>query len=217
MLYTTLNLLIKEGAEREGYGQFLLHKGRAKYNPDSPIPLTEILNFTADKNDSLNNTLWALRCCTEHERAKSISKMLAALYAEHMEHFYTEKYPDDARVHNCNITVRRYNSGQSTMDELEDGAREAHTACVEASLAAWKTDWTPGKIVDGKWISGFTPNWSAPWAAAAIARDAAWTAANNIVMEAAQGTIAIAICSREYGADAERKWQTEKIKELLER
>ena len=214
MLYTTLNLLKQAGADREGYGQFLLHKRGAKHNPDSPIPLTEILHFPID---SVNNTLWALRCCTEPEEAKAISKMLAALYAEHMEHFYTAKYPDDPRVHNCNTTVSRYISGQTTMDELEDGARGAHAACVEASLAAWKTDWTPGKIVDGKWISGFAPNWSAPWAAAALARDAAWTAANNILLEAAQGALAIAICSREYGGDAERKWQTEQLKALLEK
>jgi hypothetical protein len=213
MLYTTFNLLKQAGADQEGYGQFLLHKLKATANPDSPIPLTEILYFT---NESLDNAIWSLRCCTEPEEAKSMSKLLAALYAEHMEHFYTEKYPDDPRVHSCNTTVPLYISGQTTMDELEDGARGAHAACVEASLAAWKTDWTPGKIVDGKWISGFAPNWSAPWAAAALARDAAWTAATNIVTEAAQGAMAIAICSREYDGDAERQWQSEKLKELLE-
>src|ERR1039457_1569058 len=135
MLYTTLELLDKAGADREGYGQFLLHKRGARHYPDVPIPLTELLNFTTD---SLNNTLWALRCCTEPEEAKAISKMLAVRFAEHMEHFYTEKYPDDLRVHDCNIAVARYISGQTTMDELEDGARGAHAACVEASLAAWK-------------------------------------------------------------------------------
>jgi hypothetical protein len=203
MLYTTLDLLTEAGADREGYGQFLQHKRDARHRPDSPVPLTEILNHSTD---SLNNTLWALRCCTAPNEAKSISKLVAALYAEHMEPFYTAKYPEDLRVHDCNTTV----------DELEDGARGAHAACVEASLAAWKTDWTPGKIVDGKWISGFAPNWSAPWAAAALARDAAWTAATDLLLEAAQGAISIAICAREYDGDAERKWQMERLRELLE-
>ena len=59
IISTTLNLLKKVGAWQGEYELILSRKNGA--NGDSPIPILEILEFSENSNDNLNNALWGAK------------------------------------------------------------------------------------------------------------------------------------------------------------
>ena len=68
----------------------------------------------------------------------SIARLFAADCAEHVLHFYEEKYPDEKRPRRAIEMARRFAKGEATSDELA-AARDA--AWDAARDAAWDAAW----------------------------------------------------------------------------
>jgi len=197
MLYTTFKLARDADACTTSYRQFARHVGSVrKYGPDSPIPLTDILEVCG-----LDDALWALRCTTEPELAEILSRHLAADFAEHVLHIFEDKYPGDDSPRKAIQAARLYADGDITAaarDAAWDAARAAARATAEA--AAWDAARAAARDAAG----------AAAWAAA---RDAAGAAAWD-ASRAAAGAAARA-AAWDAAEAAEREWQTKRFLEVL--
>ena len=150
MLWTTFNKLHEFNACTSGYQKLARSLGGVnKYGKDTPISLDKII-----ESNGLQDTIWSLRATTESSENLQIE--FACRCAEHVLHFYEDKYPDDKRPQKAIETARVCITNKSPAAEA-------------AARAAW-----------------------------AAARDAAWAAR-------AAGD----------ARDAEEKWQTEQLLELL--
>ncbi len=108
-------------------------------------------------------------------------RLFAADCAEHVLHFYEDKYPDDDRPRKAIEASRKYARKEidaaawaAASDAASDAARDA--AGAAASDAAWYAAWYAA------WAAAWDAAWDAAWAAASAAasdaaRDAAWAAA----------------------------------------
>jgi hypothetical protein len=174
MINTTFAKLHNAGACIDRY-RFLAEAlgGVRHYGKDTPIPLDKLLEI-----NGLDDALWALRAVIEP--ADREIRLLACDFAEHILHFYEDKYPDDKRPRLAIETSRRFAEGKATQTEL-DAARAAAWAARDA---AWAAAWAARDAAGDAWDA---------------ARDAAW-AARDAAGDA---------------WDAERKWQTEKLLEML--
>ena len=156
MLHTTFRKLHEYGACPEGYTKLARSLGGVnKHGKDTAIPLDKII-----ESNGLQDTIWTFRAVIEP--ADDLLIEFACRCAEHVLHFYEDKYPDDKRPRK---------------------AIEAARVCI--------TDKSPEADAAR----------DAAWAARAAAWDAAWDAAGDAAWAAAW--------------DAEEKWQTETLLELL--
>jgi hypothetical protein len=202
MLHTTFKLAHESGACTEGYRKLAKHLGGVdKYGKDTPIPLSKIV-----ESNGLLDAIWSLRCTTEP--SKNIQIEFACRCAEHVLHFYEDKYPDDKRPREAIEAARAYAEGRGSAAEAAEAAWDAWEA---AARAAWAAE-------DAARAAARAAAWAA-WAAEA-ARDvarAAWDAAR-----AAEAAARAAAWAAESDADAraaaeadEQEWQKQTFLGLL--
>src|SRR5271165_5207159 len=117
-------------------------------------------------------------------------RLFAADCAEHVLHFYEEKFPDDSRPRKAIEVVRRYANGEATLEELIS-AWDAASAAAYAAGAAGDAAYVAYAARDAARDAARAAAWDAAWAASAAwdasyaardaanaAGDAAWDAAN---------------------------------------
>ena len=166
MLNTTFAKLHEHGACPEGYQKLARSLGGInKYGKDTLIPLDKII-----ESNGLQDTIWTLRATTESSENLIIEFVCQC--AEHVLHFYTDKYPDDKRPQLAIEAARVC---------ITDKSEAAEDARAAAGDAAWAGD----------------------------ARTAARAAAR------AAGAAGDAWAAARAAEDAEEKWQTETLLELL--
>ena len=167
MLYTTFDLLRETRACNDGYRKLAKYLGGVKkYGAQTPVPLAEIL-----KSNGIDDTLWVLRCCTDSEKARRLSQIIACDYAEHVLHFWEEKFPGDKRPRAAIETSRRYIKGTATAEEVDAAGAAASAARAAAGAAVW--------------VAASAAVWAAASAARdAAARAAAWAAAGDAAWDA---------------------------------
>jgi hypothetical protein len=205
MLTTTFALIKEKGTCTSGYRKLARHLGGIKtYGASTPMTRTIILD-----NNGLFDALWCLKCCQDQQAAEKLARLLAADFAEHVLHFYEEKYPKDKRPRLAIEATRLFAKGKIT-------------AAVGA--AAWAAAWDAAR--DAAWGAVGAAAWAAARASAgAAALDAAWAAARAAALDAAWDAALDAVGAAAWDAawgavgaaalDAENKWQAERFKEVL--
>ena len=221
MLFTTFAKLHKAGACREGYTKLARSLGGVnEYGKDTLIPLDKII-----ESNGLQDTIWTFRATIETSDDLLIE--FSVRCAEHVLHFYEDKYPDDKRPRKAIETARVCITDKSPEARVAAGAARAAARAVaraagDAAEAAWE-DAAAGDAVwaaaweDAAWAAARDAVWAA-WAA----RDAAWAAARDAARDAgaaAEDARAAAedarAAARAAAEDAEEKWQIEMLLELL--
>ena len=125
MLFTTFNKLHKNHACTEGYQKLARSLGGVnKYGKDTPISLDKIL-----ESNGLQDTIWSLRATTESSENLLIE--FACRCAEHVLHFYEDKYPDDKRPRRAIETTL-----VCITDKSPEAAAAAWAAAEDAKAAA---------------------------------------------------------------------------------
>ena len=164
MLFTTFNKLHEHGACPEGYQKLARSLGGInKYGKDTLIPLDKII-----ESNGLQDTIWTLRATTES--AENLLVEFACRCAEHVLHFYEDKYPDDKRPRLAIVTARVCITDKSPeATAARDAARDAAWAAGAAGAAAGDAAWAAAGAAAG--------------ADAGAARDAAWAAERKIQAE----------------------------------
>ena len=124
MLHTIFNLAKDAGACTPRYEKLARALGGVnQYGKDTPIPLSKII-----KTNGLQDTIWALRCTTEPAENTLIE--FACRCAEHVLHYYEDKYPDDKRprlaIEKARICI---------IDKSPDAPNAAHAADYAARAA----------------------------------------------------------------------------------
>ena len=124
MLHTTFNLAQDAGACAHGYEKLAQALGGVnQYGKDTPIPLSKII-----KTNGLQDTIWALRCTIEPAENTLIE--FACRCAEHVLHYYEDKYPADKRprlaIEKARICIT---------DKSPDAAYAACAACAADAAA----------------------------------------------------------------------------------
>lgn len=220
MLHTTFKLAKQAGACEGSYRKFARYVGGIKvYGIDTPIPLTEILDVLG-----VDDALWCLRCTVEDD--EKFSRLLACDYVEHVLDIFENQYPNDDRPRKVIEIARRFADGKATQENL---------------MAAWDTAWAAAWDVDrdvhmsvdrdatwdawvvtraAVWAATWNTAWkarAAAWAAACTAKATAWAAARIDTGDATWADALVAIGDAACGAveDAERKWQENRLRELL--
>ncbi len=124
MLHTTFSKCHEAGACPEGYRKLAKALGGVdKYGKDTPIPLSKIV-----ETNGLLDAIWTLRCTTEP--SKNIQIELACRCAEHVLHFYEDKYPDDNRPR------KAIEAARACITDKSQAARDAAWAAAEAASYA---------------------------------------------------------------------------------
>jgi len=117
------------------------------------------------------------------------ARLFACDCAEHVLPIFEKTLPDDKRPRQCIEVARRFANGEATKEELA-------AAWAAAGDAAW--DAARDAAREATWDAARAAGWAAAGAAAGdAARAAGWAA------------------GWDAGWDAERKWQIEKLLELL--
>ena len=194
MLFTTFKKLHEHHASTEGYQKLARSLGGVNgYGKDTLIPLDKII-----ESNGLQDTIWSLRATTESSENLLIE--FACRCAEHVLHFYEDKYPDDKRP-------RR--AIETTLVCITDKSPEARAAARDARAA--------GDAAEAAGDAAARDARAAAWAARAAARAAAEAAARAAVWAASWAARAAgdAAWAAEAAGDAEEKWQTEQLLELL--
>ena len=180
MLTTTFRKVKEQRACEESYKKFAKHKGGVKtYGSDTPFTLLEVAEVLG-----LDDALWCLRATIEP--SDKIARLFACDCADHVLHFFEEKYPNDKRPRTAIEVARRYANGEATIEELSAAS-------------------------DGVWDAAS----DGVWAATRAARDAAGAAA-RAAAEAATWATSAAVWAVAGGGAAEREWQLQRFKELLD-
>jgi len=150
MLTTTFQLLKDAGACTSRYQFYAKHVGGVnKYGHDTPINLVDMLD-----HNGLDDALWCLRCCQDQPAAEKQARLLAADFAEHVLHFFEEKYPNDKRPCLAIEAARLYAHGEIT-DAARAAARDAAGAAAgdAAGAAAGDAAWAAAGDAEHKWQS----------------------------------------------------------------
>ena len=220
MLHTTFSKCHEAGACPEGYRKLAKALGGVdKYGKDKPIPLAVII-----ESNGLADALWTLRCTVEPlEVTEKILLEFACRCAEHVLHFFEDKYPDDKRPREAIEAARAYAEGRGS------AARAAAWAAAEAAWAAAEAAWADAEAA---WADAEAAAWAdaeAAWADAeaawADAEAAAWAAeaagaAARAAAEAAAWAAGAAAEAAAWAAEAdaeaaEQEWQKQTFLELL--
>ena len=193
MINTTFNLAHKANACASSYKKLAKYLGGIEhYGKDTPIPLTTVL-----ESNGLQDTIWAFRCTIEP--SENIMIEFACRCAEHVLHFYEDKYPEDQRPRQAIEAARHCITDKSP-------------AARAAAMAAWDAAWDDaGAAGDAARAAG-----DAARAAGDAARDAAWAAgaAGDAAWAAARDAAGDAWAAAMDAA--ETKWQKQILIELLE-
>ena len=160
MLYTTFTKLHDNNACTEGYKKLALSLGGVtKYGKDTPIPLDKII-----ESNGLADTIWSLRATTES--AENILIEFACRCAEHVLHFYEDKYPDDKRPRlaieatRVRITDKSpaaesaaWSAAWSAAESVAESAAEsaARSAARSAAESAAESAWSAAESAEEKW------------------------------------------------------------------
>ncbi len=184
MLYATFALAHKSNACTESYkkmGEAL--GGITKYGKDTPIPLDTVVEVCG-----LQDAIWSLRCTTEDSQNLLIE--FACRCAEHVLHFYEDKYPGDNRPR---LAIE---AARVCLTDKSPNAWSARSAAESAAESA---------------------AWSAAWSARSAAESAAWSAAGSAAWSAAGSAAESAAWSAAESAaeSAEQEWQKQQFLELL--
>lgn len=134
MLHTTFAKAKEANACIESYKKMAKHLGGVrKYGNDTPIPLDTVLDVLG-----VDDTTWCLRCTIENSRKLAIE--FNCRCAEHVLHYFEDKYPEDKRprlaieaARKC-ITDKRPAAGATSA--AGDAARAASAAWAAAGDAA---------------------------------------------------------------------------------
>ena len=150
MLHTTFNKLHEFGACTEGYRKLAKYlDGVAKYGKNTPIPLDKII-----ESNGLMDTIWTLRATTESSENLLIE--FACRCAEHILHFYEDKYPDD------------------NLPRLAiEAARKLITDKSPAAAKSARKAWSAAKSARKAWSAARSAAWSAESAESAAAAESA--------------------------------------------
>ena len=135
MLNTTFNKCHEAGACPEGYRKLAKALGGVdKYGKDTPIPLSKIV-----ESNGLLDAIWTLRCTLEP--SENIQIEFACRCAEHVLHFYEDKYPDDNRPRKAIEKARACITDKSqAASDVALATRVAWAAARDAALAAWAAE-----------------------------------------------------------------------------
>ena len=204
MLSTNFELLHAAGACTSGYRKLAEYLGGIDhYGRDKDIPLTVVL-----ESNGLSDALWCLRATTEPELARQVSIELACRYAEHVLPVWEAKYPADRRPHLAIKAAKKCILENTPENRQAAGAaaRDAEWAAVSAAYAASAA----AGAADAAWAAARDAADAAAWAAA----DAAWAAARDAAWAAGDATWAAAWAA---AWAAERDWQTEQFRLVLEK
>ena len=183
MLYTTFAKAHEEGACIESYRKMAKSLGGiTKYGKDTPIPLDKVIEVCG-----LQDAIWSLRCTIEE--SENISIEFACRCAEHVLHFFEDKYPNDRRPRQAIEAARNCITNKSL------AAVSAASAASAARSAAYAA------------VSAVSATWSAARSAVSAARSAEYAA-----YAAYAAVSAVSAVSAE---SAEIQWQTEEFLKLL--
>ena len=195
MLHTTFRKAWEAGACSSKYNKMAKALGRVKeYGRDTPVPLDKVLDICG-----LDAALWCL-CCVIEPAEREI-RLLACDFAEHTLSIFEEKYPDDKRPHKAIEISRKFAEGEATREDLAAAGTVAW-AILDAAWAAWAV----ARDAALEALDAACAARAAAWAAGAVAwvaRDAravAWAVARDAALAA---------------GDAERQWQEQKFREML--
>ena len=188
MLKTTLRKLRDKDACEKRYVHLVKNLG-ANYGDDIPITLLQILDI-----NGLDDALWAVWACDDYEQ---FARLLACEFAEHVLPIFEQEHPQDTRPRKAIEAARIYAYGG-----YSDKTRAA--AGAAAGAATWAA------TEDAAWAAARAAAWAAARAATGDAAGAAARAAARAAAWAAAGAAAGAATWA-----AERKWQEDKLRELL--
>ncbi|MFA7214384.1 MAG: putative immunity protein [Candidatus Cloacimonadaceae bacterium] len=133
MLNTTFNKCHEAGACPKGYRKLAKALGGVdKYGKDTPIPLSKIV-----ESNGLLDAIWTLRCTLEP--SENIQIEFACRCAEHVLHFYEDKYPDDNRPR------KAIEKARACITDKSQAAREVAWA---AARVAWAAAWAARAAAD---------------------------------------------------------------------
>jgi hypothetical protein len=179
MLYTTFRKLHEHGACKSGYAKLSRSLGGVnKYGEDTLISLDKII-----ESNGLHDTIWALRALIKP--ADDLLIEFACRCAEHVLHFYEDKYPDDKRPRKA-IEAARVCITDKSQEAIDARDAAGDAAWDAAGDAAWAAAWAARAARDAAWAAA----WAAARAAAKSARDAAWADAG--AARAAESALAAA-------------------------
>ena len=184
MLTTTFAKAKEANACIESYRKMAKALGGIKeYGTDTPLGLDKILEVCG-----LQDTIWSLRCILEP--AENILIEFACQCAEHVLHFYEDKYPNDKRPRKAIEAARACVTDKSSAESAAWSAWSAESAAWSAARSAWSSAWSAE--------SAARSAWSAAWSAESAARSAESAA-------------------RSAARSAETEWQTKTLLELLKK
>lgn len=133
-LHTTFSLLKQYDACVEGYTKLAEHLGGVrKYGEDTPIPIVTIL-----ESNNVQDATWSLRAVLPEQEVERdrLARHYAADCAEHVLHYYEDRYPGDTRLPAVLTAVYRFVEGNATVEELAQ-TRVLARSIRAAAGAAW--------------------------------------------------------------------------------
>lgn len=194
MLHTTFNKCHEARACPEGYRKLAKYLGGiTTYGKDTPIPLSKIV-----ESNGLLDAIWTLRCTVEP--SENIQIEFACRCAEHVLHFYEDKYPNDDRPRKAIEKARACITDKS--QAARDAAWAARDAAREAAWAAAGAAWAAAEAARAAALAAK----AASSTTSGAARAAAWAAEAAVWAEAEAEAAAEA---------AEMEWQTKTFLELI--
>lgn len=129
MINTTLNEILKHEPDKDLWEKLLKHLDKTEADNES-LSLTTILEI-----NGLPDAIWCLRCLPK-KHAKTI-RLFACDIAEHVLHFFEDKFPEDERPRRAINMARLYTEGGCTHEELK-AAWFAATYADDAATRAIK-------------------------------------------------------------------------------
>mgnify|MGYP003646998834 CR=1 FL=1 len=160
---------------------------------NSDVTLMQALDAT-----DMQDAFWWLRANDLTPDQERDLRLLACDYAEHVLHIFEDKNSNDYRPRRAIDTARRHALGQATKEELVDAAAGAARAAADGAYGAYDD-----AAAAGAYDAAYAAVRAAGAATGAAAADA------DAAADAAAGAdVAVADA-------AERKYQTEKLRELL--
>ena len=195
MLFTTFDKMYKNTEHARKVINKLARSlgGVNEYGKDTPISLDKIL-----ESNGLQDTIWSLRATTES--SENLLTEFVCKCAEHVLHFYEDKYPDDKRPRLAIEAARQCitNKSPAAWAAARDARDAAWAAARDARDAARAAAWAAGDTGDTVWAT----------------EDAAW-ATEDAARDARAAARAAAWAAGDAAGDVEEKWQTEQLLELL--
>ena len=158
MLHTTFRKLHEYGACTEGYTKLARSLGGVnKHGKDTAIPLDKII-----ESNGLQDTIWTFRAVIEP--ADDLLIEFACRCAEHVLHFYEDKYPDDKRprkaIEAARVCITDKSPEAAAAWAARDAARAARDAAWaagdagDAARAAWAAGDAGSHVGARRWLTG---------------------------------------------------------------